>query len=396
MSGGSFSPTPPPAHHPPIIPPNAQLSCSLLTLTPTQIRIGFALGAYLFELLIGVVALAGCVAVYCLAIGWICLFIVQAKLLIATAALLRSCLEEPSHVSQSLHGLQDAAKDMQTQSAGLQQTLVQTEPSQLPQTDVRTLPTAAENTQELNCMPDHSVDLESRLQPSDDAQSQPIDLSKNEMLEVIRSRERDMEERAAVAACDERNATKNDNVTLHDSHTPRNLPDRSLVGSRQESESWPNDDPNLETEAGTVVPDSPRIPSPRPSLVQSTAASTDTPSNAHDTANRSPLDEAVQSLRGPPPAVYRQHKKLAATNAKHTISKEEKKASVQTQWLNDMSSNVSAPPAKLNNALFGSVSRRPTSTTSAPPTQQVATPVSSISRPSPYSAEQLAVRLTIP
>ncbi|KAK5131863.1 hypothetical protein LTR08_000530 [Meristemomyces frigidus] len=342
------------------------------------VRITLTLGGHLVKLAIGVVALAG--------------------LLIVTAYLLRFCLEETLPTPPPLPETQrDQNKNVQTHPTNPEQIRLQTGTAQAsrapvedvrapvedvraPVEDVRAPPVESKKVQS----PERTVEQpaeEARPQSTkpgeslDGALSQPANSSKYEVLEAIKKRERDME--ARFAANDIRSSPQ------------ESRPDWSPAASHHEDERSSNTELELAQEAAAFITNQQddardRSIPPHPSQAETTVVATDKQDDILDGRDRRPSVEEVQPQRGPPPAVYRPHKKIDATSYKPTVSKEEKKAQAQAQWLSSMGSNSSSPPARQTGPPPSEpVSRPPALKTPTRPTEQAA-------RPGVYSAEQLA------
>jgi hypothetical protein len=83
----------------------------LALLTLLQIRVAAPPAGYLFKLTILVLAVGGCILIQLVIITWICLFWLQTKLLLVTAALLAAALEREELVNSVSERLREAEEN---------------------------------------------------------------------------------------------------------------------------------------------------------------------------------------------------------------------------------------------------------------------------------------------
>ncbi|KAK4545767.1 hypothetical protein LTR36_002721 [Oleoguttula mirabilis] len=246
---------------------------------PVHATVGVSV--HFFKVGILVVALAGCVAAYCIAIVWICLFWFQTKLLIITAALLQSCLEEqPTHADTgSPATVQEPLKEIPVQT---------------------------------------------------------VHEGRDELVKRIKQRERDVEEDIARAAHHEASTVDEEDWSVPSDEA------QTEFGEYQQDILPP---PAVHGPPLTSVPEAEQAKD------LAIATTTDQQDARPDQEQSAPLKamqlEASEAQQPTLPAgVHRGATRKTAAEPKPAVSKEERKAQVQTAWLSSMNSSTTAATPK--------------------------------------------------
>ncbi|KAK5127001.1 hypothetical protein LTR85_008360 [Meristemomyces frigidus] len=247
-----------------------------------------SIGGHYLRLAILIIALAGCVAAYCMAILWICLFWTQTKLLIVTAALLRSYLELP--------------------------------------------PTIA-NTTGLSAV---RLSLEK-------VHASKANEEKDVLLARIAQRERDVAAQIATAPQEDVDTVKYDDrsTQLEGAQPEVSVATHQALEAPSPHEHHPDEDTSLIELQRETEPDV--------SISQQQEPISDHVDHGSEIEALPPAASEAQQ-HSPPPAAARQATRKSGAETKRTVSKEEKKAQAQTAWLSSMSSGTSAVRSTAANA----------------------------------------------